>query len=78
MKKSKQYEIFTDQIENKETLMAMLEKMPSAVSLISYEISGMITLAYALGIIDQKELERMGEENEEYLYKLTNEEKNKK
>ncbi len=75
MTKRQQLEILTSRIEDKETLMAKLEGMPSAVSLVSYEISGMLTLAYALGIIDHKEFERLGEENEEYLYKLTKEEK---
>lgn len=76
MTKHQQLEILTDQIENAESVMAQLEKMPSAVRLVSYEISGMITLANALGIIDDEKREEMEEDNENYLYQLTNEEKN--
>lgn len=75
MTNHQQLEILTDQIENAESVMAQLERMPQAVRLVSYEISGMITLAYALGIIDDEKRDEMEEDNDNYLYQLTNEEK---
>lgn len=67
---TKEYAILVEQIENAETVMSQLEKMPSTVRLISYEISGMITLTFALGIIDQEKREEMEKDNDSYLNKL--------
>ncbi len=76
MTKTQQLEILNDQIETaKEVIAKLADQYPDSIRLMTYEISGMITLAHALGIIDDEKREEMEEDNDNYLYKLTNEEK---
>jgi hypothetical protein len=65
-----EYKAFMNLVEEKETLMAHLAGMDSAVKLVSSKIDGIIELAHDLGIIDYDQMNDMMADNEKYLDKL--------
>lgn len=72
MEKHPQYKILIREIDEvQRTMKELIEKYPWAVSRINLEILGMITLAYALGIIDDDEREKLELASDEYVDKLT-------